>query len=171
MMNYFLGMALDGQDAVFRSVDFTPDIQIHILGNSDVNEGFLREMLAFLTDTPLMLDVLTHPEVTLDELTTRLGGAVDPRLAERAMTDARYEGYVARQRAEIRRQSQAEGRRIPAWLDYRAVSGLRAEAADVLDRFRPATLGQAGRLAGVNPADLTLLSVAIRRGRVTAEAS
>ena len=80
------------------------------------------------------------------------------------MTESRYEGYIARHRAEIRRQARAEGQRIPAWLDFDSVTGLRAEAADVLTTFRPATMGQAGRLAGVNPADLTLLAVTIRRG-------
>ena len=53
---------------------------------------------------------------------------------------------------------------MPAWLDFAEVPGLRSEAAEVLSRFRPATLGQASRLSGVNPADLTLVAVAIRRG-------
>ena len=78
--------------------------------------------------------------------------------------EARYEGYIARQRAEIRRQREADRRRIPAWVSYGAIPGLRAEAVETLGRFRPETMGQAGRLAGVNPADLTLLAVAIRRG-------
>ena len=80
-------------------------------------------------------------------------------------TDARYAGYVTRQQAEIRRQQRAEDQRLPEWLVFDAIPGLRAEAAEVLARFRPRTMGQAGRLAGVNPADLTLVSVAIRRGR------
>ncbi len=80
------------------------------------------------------------------------------------MTDVRYEGYIARQNAEIKRQSKADGQRIPSWLDFCTIPGLRAEAADVLAKFRPATMGQAGRLAGVTPADLTLLAVTIRRG-------
>ena len=99
----------------------------------------------------------------MDEVMDHLGGVFERHLVERVMTDARYEGYVARQRAEIRRQSKSDGRRIPGSLDYRAVTGLRAEAADVLARFRPATMGQASRLAGVNPADLTLLAVALSR--------
>jgi tRNA uridine 5-carboxymethylaminomethyl modification enzyme len=94
----------------------------------------------------------------------RLGCPCDPRLVDRVLTDIRYEGYVARQRAEIRRQAAAEAHVIPGWLDYGVVPGLRSEAREVLHRFRPATMGQAGRLAGVNPADLTILAVAIRRG-------
>ncbi|MHC4416500.1 MAG: tRNA uridine-5-carboxymethylaminomethyl modification enzyme MnmG/GidA [Planctomycetota bacterium] len=108
-----------------------------------------------------------RPEVTVDEVLDRLGRSFDRRLLERAMTDARYEGYVARQRSEIKRRIKADGQRIPGWLDFGSIAGLRAEAGDVLTRFRPVTMGQAGRLAGVNPADLTLLAVAIRRGPPT----
>ncbi|MCZ6755392.1 MAG: FAD-dependent oxidoreductase, partial [Gemmatimonadetes bacterium] len=112
-----------------------------------------------------------RPEVTVDDVAGRLNEPFDRRLVERAMTEARYEGYVARQRAEVKRQTRSDGQRIPAWVDYCVVAGLRAEAMEVLARFRPATMGQASRLAGVNPADLTLLAVAIRRGRPTVPAS
>jgi tRNA uridine 5-carboxymethylaminomethyl modification enzyme len=112
-----------------------------------------------------------RPEVTVDEVSGRLDEPFDRRLVERAMTESRYEGYIVRHRAEIKRQAKADRQRVPAWLDFRAVAGLRTEAADVLSRFRPATMGQAGRLAGVNPADLTLLAVAIRRGPSAAQPS
>jgi len=83
----------------------------------------------------------------------------------------RYESYVTRQKAEIRRQQALESRSIPAWLDPHAVEGLRTEAREALTRFGPATFGQAGRLAGVTPADLTILAVAVKRGPKTAAAS
>ena len=79
------------------------------------------------------------------------------------MTDTRYEGYIKRQQVEIKRQREADNVRIPQQLDLSSVTGLRSEAAETLARFRPATLGQASRLAGVTPADATVLAVAIRR--------
>ncbi|MHC5024502.1 MAG: tRNA uridine-5-carboxymethylaminomethyl(34) synthesis enzyme MnmG [Planctomycetota bacterium] len=106
-----------------------------------------------------------RPRVTLEEIVSRLPESWPRTLVERVMTETRYEGYIARQRAEVRRQSEADGRGIPGWVEYASITGLRAEAAEVLERFRPATMGQAARLAGVNPADLTLVSVSIRRGR------
>ena len=117
-----------------------------------------------LVDGRTLRAVARRPEVTCDDVLKHLANGHDRRLVERVMTESRYEGYIARHRAEIRRQARAEGQRIPAWLDFDSVTGLRAEAADVLTRFRPATMGQAGRLSGVNPADLTLLAVTIRRG-------
>ena len=77
-----------------------------------------------------------------------------------ALADRQYEGYIKRQRALIKRLAETEQRRIPASLDPASIPGLRAEARDALARFRPETFGQAGRLEGVSPADLTLLLVA-----------
>jgi tRNA uridine 5-carboxymethylaminomethyl modification enzyme len=83
---------------------------------------------------------------------------------ETVLADRQYEGYIRRQRAEVKRQAEMEHRRIPEWLGYDAVRGLRAEARACLERFRPATFGQAGRLEGVSPADLALVLVAASKG-------
>ena len=86
-------------------------------------------------------------------------------LVDRVVTDLRYEGYVARQRAEVRRHAESERSPIPETLDPDAIVGLRAEAREALRKFRPATLGQAGRLAGISPADVSLIAIAMRRAR------
>jgi tRNA uridine 5-carboxymethylaminomethyl modification enzyme len=109
-------------------------------------------------------ELARRPDMPVDTFTRLLANGFDRRLVERVMIDARYDGYIARQRAEIRRQAEADQRRMPDWIDYATIPGLRAEAVEVLARFRPSTMGQAGRLAGVNPADLTILAVALRRG-------
>lgn len=97
------------------------------------------------------------------EIVSKLPKKFDPRLIRRVVTDVRYEGYIVRQQAEIKRQAKTEGRKIPAELDPTTISGLRNEAVDVLKEFKPATLGQASRLAGITPADITLISIAIGR--------
>ncbi|MCP4839610.1 MAG: tRNA uridine-5-carboxymethylaminomethyl(34) synthesis enzyme MnmG [Planctomycetes bacterium] len=104
-----------------------------------------------------------RPDVAVEVIAEKLGGEDEHRDVARVMTDTRYEGYVKRQQAEIRRQRDADAMRIPESLDVDAVTGLRTEAAEALARFRPATLGQASRLAGVTPADATVLAVAIRK--------
>jgi tRNA uridine 5-carboxymethylaminomethyl modification enzyme len=81
--------------------------------------------------------------------------------------DRLYAPYLDRQRAEIRRQVELEERRIPDWFDPALASGLRAESRAALLKFRPRTFGQAGRLEGVTPADLTLPAVLIKKGRAT----
>jgi tRNA uridine 5-carboxymethylaminomethyl modification enzyme len=85
------------------------------------------------------------------------------QLVHRVVSDIRYEGYIVRQQAEIKRQAKTENRKIPPELNPKTISGLRNEAIDVLNEFKPTTLGQASRLAGITPADITLISIAIGR--------
>jgi tRNA uridine 5-carboxymethylaminomethyl modification enzyme len=105
-----------------------------------------------------------RPDATLDRLAAVFGGPVDVARLDRVVTDLRYAGYLTRQRAEIRRPRESEHAPIPAGFDPDSVKGLRAEAREVIRRFRPATLGQASRLAGVNPADVALVALWLRRG-------
>jgi tRNA uridine 5-carboxymethylaminomethyl modification enzyme len=78
---------------------------------------------------------------------------------EQVETDLKYEGYIKRQEEAILRAERAESKNIPELLDYNDVRGLRAEARQKFTRIRPATLGQAGRISGITPADIALLSI------------
>ncbi len=84
------------------------------------------------------------------------------RLAE---TELKYEGYLKRQQDLVTRTARMEGKTIPGDFDYGAVPGLKTEARHRLDQVRPATLGQASRISGVTPADLSLLAVWLERGQ------
>ena len=91
-----------------------------------------------------------------------------PSVAERGVwatvvAERRYEVYLDRQRAEVRRHAEMENRRIPEAVDYHAFANLRTEAKLALSKFKPQTFGQAGRLEGITPSDLTLLSVLVHR--------
>ena len=74
-------------------------------------------------------------------------------------TDFKYEGHLGRQRAQIDRMARQEGRRIPPSLDYSTIRGLKKEAQVRFTEIQPATLGQAGRIPGITPADVTMLVV------------
>jgi len=85
---------------------------------------------------------------------------MDPKITlEQVDVEAKYEGYIAKQLAEVERSHKLESRPIPPDFDYQAMMGLRTEARLRLEQFRPTTLGQAGRLYGVNPADVAILMV------------
>ena len=71
----------------------------------------------------------------------------------------KYEGYIKKQKAEIARMEKLEEKRLPADIDYKSLRGLRIEAAQKLDAFRPMTVGQASRISGVNPADISVLLI------------
>jgi tRNA uridine 5-carboxymethylaminomethyl modification enzyme len=86
-------------------------------------------------------------------------------LAERVAIEAKYAGYIARQQAEAGRLCRLEQHRLPPGLDYESIPGLRAEARQRLSRFQPVTVGQAGRIFGVTPADVAVLLVRVRGRR------
>jgi tRNA uridine 5-carboxymethylaminomethyl modification enzyme len=74
-------------------------------------------------------------------------------------TDFKYEGHLGRQRTQIERMSRQEGKRLPDWVDYTSIRGLKKEAQLRFSELRPATLGQAGRIPGITPADIAILAV------------
>ena len=82
-------------------------------------------------------------------------------------TDLKYAGYIQRQEEQIARTARHEGKKIPDWIDYALIKGLRTEAVQKLSSVRPETLGQASRLSGVTPSDIALLGVWIVRGSET----
>ncbi|GMV24507.1 MAG: tRNA uridine 5-carboxymethylaminomethyl modification enzyme MnmG [Phycisphaerae bacterium] len=89
-------------------------------------------------------------------------GATDS-VFDTVYADRRYEAYLVRQRAEIRRHAELEHRRLPTeWRDA-MLDGMRTEARQAIMRFRPQTFGQASRLEGITPADMTLLAVLVKR--------
>ena len=80
---------------------------------------------------------------------------------------ARYDGYIRKQEEQIARMERLESRRIPAEFDYAAVTSLRLEAAEKLAAVRPRSIGQASRISGVSPADISVLRVYLERARRT----
>ena len=114
------------------------------------------------------LDLLRRPEIDYAGLVavTGFGPAVaDERVAMQVEVQVKYAGYLNRQQQEVERQLRHESLPIPAELDYRQVPGLSSEALQKLSALRPATLGQAARIAGITPAAVSLLLVHLGRGR------
>ncbi len=113
-------------------------------------------------------ELLRRPEVTYGNLMRLPGigpGEPDCQVAEQVEIQAKYAGYIDRQREEIDRQRRQENLALPPALDYAEVRGLSREAREKLERHRPHTLGQAGRIPGMTPAAVSLLLVHLKRGR------
>src|SRR5919197_1332088 len=89
--------------------------------------------------------------------------AVPAEVVEQVEVQAKYGGYLVKQQREVDRVQRMESRRLPPDFDYAGIRGLRNEARQVLLRFNPATLGQASRLAGINPADIAVLLIALEK--------
>ncbi|MBN1320189.1 MAG: tRNA uridine-5-carboxymethylaminomethyl(34) synthesis enzyme MnmG [Thermoleophilia bacterium] len=114
--------------------------------------------------------VLRRPQISFGDLVELVSGADRERLAcappeviEQLEIQARYDGYIRRQTAEIRRHRATETLVIPEDFDYRSLEGLTFEAKDKLARITPDTLGQASRIPGVSPADVSVLLIYLHR--------
>ena len=71
----------------------------------------------------------------------------------------KYEGYIKRELAEVQRQKKLEDKKIPENIDYSKIIGLKQESAEKLSKIRPVSIGQASRISGVNPADISVLLI------------
>ena len=108
-----------------------------------------------------LIELLRRPQITYDDLktidTTR--PKLPKRVFEQVEISVKYEGYIARQERQIKEMRRIESKKIPENLDYSQLKGLRLEAVEKLSKIKPQNLGQAGRISGVNPADVAALNI------------
>jgi tRNA uridine 5-carboxymethylaminomethyl modification enzyme len=83
-------------------------------------------------------------------------------------TEVKYAGHVDRQQVQIDRMARQEEKIIPAWVDYLSIRGMKTEAKQRLHQIKPRTLGHAGRISGITPADLALLAIWMEKGEKAA---
>jgi tRNA uridine 5-carboxymethylaminomethyl modification enzyme len=134
-------------------------------GDEEVNARLAEQGNPALTDGVNALQFLRRPETDY-ELVASLVPPPEPlpaEIAEQVQIEAKYAGYIEKQRVEVARFRRLEDRRIPSGLDFESLVGLRTEAKEKLAYVQPATVGQATRLAGVNPADISVLLVHLKR--------
>lgn len=135
-----------------------------VFPNAATNAALNAVGLRPLTGPVSAEELLRRHDVRYAQLQPVLGLPPAPDyVVEQVEVAARYGGYIERQQREAERVRKLENRRLPEDFDYTSVTGMRTEARMVLERFRPATLGQAARLAGVNPTDISLLMFALER--------
>jgi len=132
-----------------------------------VSEEQVRSILnGALSREARVLDLLARPQIGYAELMQLPGvgpGVDDPKVAEQLEIQAKYAGYIERQREEIERQQRNEAQVLGDELDYDQVRGLSFEVREKLKRNRPATLGRASRMPGITPAAISLLLIHIKR--------
>lgn len=109
-----------------------------------------------------MLDLLRRKEVTYNNLQQAFDLPIlDANVAEQVEIFAKYEGYIAKQRQEVERALKLENKRLPDDFDYHSIKELSSEAAEKLTKVKPVSLGQASRISGVSPADISVLMIAL----------
>ncbi len=112
-----------------------------------------------------LANLLRRPEISYVDLPSP-NPMLSSEVIEQVENELKYAGYIARQDVDVAKFKAMEEKCIPSWLDYAAIPGLRTEARQKLLKIKPATLGQASRISGVSPADLSLVMVWMKRGRM-----
>jgi tRNA uridine 5-carboxymethylaminomethyl modification enzyme len=112
-----------------------------------------------------LAQILRRPEVTYQTLPNR-NESLPREVIEAIETEIKYQGYIERQIADVEKSKTLETKNIPDVFDYTVVMGLSAEARHKLIKIRPLTLGQASRISGVSPADVSLIAIWLKRGNL-----
>ncbi len=133
------------------------------------DDASLRDGVVGSAPSYTLADLARQPKIAAEALlNSDLWAAVQPpdvsrETALKAVIEVRYAGYIAKQEREIARFQRNEREQIPESFSYESINGLKAEAREKFVRYRPASLGQAGRIEGVTPGDVAVLSVHVKR--------
>jgi len=126
-----------------------------------LNEMLARRDSAPVANSARLADLLRRPQVTYEDIAPFDPNrpALPAAVTQEVEIQIKYAGYLERQKKQVEEFKQEEARLLPADLDYGAISGLRLEARDKLLQIRPLSIGQAGRISGVSPADIAVLLI------------
>ena len=135
--------------------------KINLSPSDELNDILTSHNTAPVTTGIKLVELLRRPQLDYDALapvdTTRPD--LSHEIFERAQTAIKYEGYIRRQNSEINEAKRLEAKRLPDDVDYMSFEGLRIEAREKLNKLRPLNIGQASRISGVSPADISVLLI------------
>ena len=146
-----IGLLSDRQFGLFHSKKQQYDAEMERIRNTRVGTDSLEQLLK--------RNDYIHKDLPQPEL------PITREVAEQVEITVKYAGYIDRQEAEVEQFKKMESRSIPNWIDYDQIPGLRTESRLKLKEIQPATVGLASRISGINPTDISLLMVWIKRGK------
>ncbi|PEW54342.1 tRNA uridine-5-carboxymethylaminomethyl(34) synthesis enzyme MnmG [Bacillus cereus] len=136
-----------------------PEVQelIRNIGGSELKDGIRAS------------DLLRRPEMTYEHIHLLVPSEVElsDEVKEQVEIQIKYEGYIEKSLQQVERMKKMENKKIPVDIDYDAISSIASEARQKLKDVRPLSMGQASRISGVNPADISILLVYIEQGKIT----
>ena len=129
--------------------------------SQELNDILVSRGTSPLTTGAKLADLLKRPQITYEDLTPvdKERPQYSTAVFEAVEIELKYEGYIKRQRADIEEARRLERKRLPQDVDYSAIQGLRLEAGEKLNKVKPENIGQAGRISGVSPADISVLLI------------
>lgn len=129
--------------------------------SQELNDILVSRGTSPLTTGAKLADLLKRPQITYEDLAPvdKDRPPYSTAVFEAVEIELKYEGYIKRQRADIEEARRLERKRLPQDVEYSAIQGLRLEAGEKLNKVKPENIGQAGRISGVSPADISVLLI------------
>ena len=170
--SYKLGLATKERYDKYIRKKAVIEQEIERLRNTKVKEEIINPVLDKIGSSPVnksvsLMELMKRPEITYDLL-----APADPerpklmrRIAAQVEVRIKYEGYIGKQLERVEKFKRMENKKIPQDIVYADIDGLRLEARQKLDKLKPQSLGQAGRISGVSPADINVLLIYLERYR------
>lgn len=128
-----------------------------------INAELEQMKLQKITSKISLYELLKRPEVTMKHIEKILNEKIDKKAGEQIEIEIKYKGYINKTKKEIEKMLKLENKKIPADINYENVRNIATEAKQKLERIRPITIGQATRISGVNPADISMLLVYLKK--------
>lgn len=129
--------------------------------SDELNKMLTEKGTSPLTQGVKFIELLKRPQIGYNDLKPfdKNAPQLSADIISKIEINIKYEGYIKTQEAQIKEMRRLEGKVLPTDLDYKTISGLRLEAQEKLNKHKPLNIGQAGRISGVNPADLSVLLI------------
>lgn len=127
----------------------------------EVNNILVSRETSEITTGVRLIDLLKRPQLGYEELKTvdTNRPQLDPNIFEQVEIEIKYEGYIQKQLKQVEQMQKLESKLLPKEFDYREIKGLRLEAQEKLNKIKPLNIGQASRISGVSPADISVLLI------------
>lgn len=130
----------------------------------EVNEYMKSIPTALLKDGITLYDLLKRPEIKMEHLQHFIELPFDKNILEQVEINIKYEGYIMKASREAEKMIRLEQKKIPENIDYNDIKNIASEARQKLQEVRPTSIGQALRISGVNPADISILMIYLKKG-------
>lgn len=170
--SYKIGLATEERYKRYLQIKNETEAEIKRLENTTVGPADADEFLISVGSSPLqnrvsLADLLRRPQVTYENLASidHERPALSYHSQVQVHVNIKYEGYISKQLKQIEKFKKLENRKLPHDMDYSQLDGLRLEAREKLNAFRPDSVGQASRISGISPADINVLLIHLERMR------
>lgn len=166
---YAIGLVSKGRHDAFRAKMEALDqireelANTHIRPDERIGRVFASLGYDELKHGTSALELLKRPKVTLKALAPVIGKEYDPELAQEIEIEVKYAGYIEKAKRDAAHLQAMEQKKLPSGLEYKTMENLSLEARQKLDEIRPLTLGQASRISGINPSDIAILAMYVKK--------